>query len=762
MIKKEATAIPCPQKNPDKPRIYPAGRHIPKSRGPSESAALYLPQYVPVASCIHEHLLSTGTVYTMQHMTLRPSFILLLSFCFSACARNSTQAAAGKADYIATLENLSYSAMQQKLKSDIAQLDKLADSTRGITLSLSFSISGGNERSGAADTAAHFQLPAAAMIREEFGGLQNGMEAEQQFMLPGSGFEFSPGNRLEVIDGDNVHYTIAKVYTGGRELAPEALKLKRADSLQLRAAYQYPTAYDTLVIRSTDKDSVRYGSFNILIDELKENEVSLSLPLALNSKLIGYQALSKEGILMNASSHSSMPVTGVSAGVLNEIKTMREQLRHALAQGSKEAVLAAVNSIPEHAFTSRNRLEQLFGDIDKIGKAEAKDLSFKEIARLVRQFRDNYKDILGPKAQSLELKFPAGVAQVYLFAGTRYDSLSQSITAVNTAPKGENEVFRDQATNKYGIIDAASNILIPAQYEGLTKQNPLYFVERVDAQEFTYFLNTAARKLEKIDGGKKIVAQLNKDLAVFSDKDNYEGVLRNNKEEVVPFRYEHISITGGVLVAEGSKRGRSFFEFYTIAGKQITTGPVKEAKNIAGNSNIILMAPDKKFGLMNGRGEVSIAPAYERIEFLSDNHSSMIIYTRAQPNGDALYGIIGADGKTVSPATFEYIGDLQEGLATFRPATGNDDKRYGFINLQGQVVIPAKFDKVGDFIQGMALAAFNNKLGLIDKKGNTIVTFPGNAGDAEVRVLGEEARSRGACYEINGKTYNAKGEPVKK
>ncbi len=88
----------------------------------------------------------------------------------------------------------------------------------------------------------------------------------------------------------------------------------------------------------------------------------------------------------------------------------------------------------------------------------------------------------------------------------------------------------------------------------MSKQDELYFTERVDTNEITWYLNSKEKQLEKISSGKKMSRQLNKELVVFLDKNDYEGVLRNNKDEIVPFKYNNITLAGEVLVAENSKR----------------------------------------------------------------------------------------------------------------------------------------------------------------------------------------------------------------
>jgi hypothetical protein len=698
-------------------------------------------------------------------MTLRNVLaLLLLPFFIGACSAKNKQTATGKQEYLASVKKMSYDELKQRLKRDIAFLDQLIDSAKGVSLYLNFSISGssGDKTVKSPDTAAHFQLPVASAIGEEFAILKNSVLAEQYFALPQSGFRFSVNHNLEVIDGDDVQYTIDKVFTGGRELPLTQLKLQRVDSMQIQASYSYATAYDTVVIRRSDKDSVRYGNVSIRINEQKDNEVTLSLPVALNNKVIGYQAVNSNDVLMSPSGHSSMPVIGVSYKVMGELDDFKASLAKAMVQSSKEAAWAELEKIPDHFFENRNRVEQLLKEMNKIDQLAESDLSFRETMQIIKKFQATYKNILGPREQTLELKFPGDMDQLYLFIATQYDSLRQNVIAFDASEQKGNEVYFDEAENKYGIIDPRSNIIIPAKFERLTKQDDQYFVAEVDTNETTYYLNIKEKKLEQIAADKKVVSQLTKELVVFSDKEDYEGVLRNNKEEVVPFKYDRISLTGDILVAEGSKRGRSFYEFYTTAGRKIDIEPIKKVVTAPGNNNIVLLFPNKKYGVINRQGEISISGKYPYINFLTDNKSSLMVYAEAGQDGDRIYGTIAADGKTVSPAAFSYIGDLNEGMVSFRLAANNEDRPlYGFLNGQGAVQIPAKFDKVGDYINGFALASLNNELGLIDRNGNTTVTFPGGK-EAEVTVLDRDKRTDDACYEINGKLYNYKGEPVKK
>lgn len=77
-------------------------------------------------------------------------------------------------------------------------------------------------------------------------------------------------------------------------------------------------------------------------------------------------------------------------------------------------------------------------------------------------------------------------------------------------PEG-NEVFFDEKSDRYGIIDKNSNIIIPATYEQLERKDNLYFTNRIDTIETSYFLDLKNKKLEKLPDGMSYKRTLNND-----------------------------------------------------------------------------------------------------------------------------------------------------------------------------------------------------------------------------------------------------------
>ncbi len=47
---------------------------------------------------------------------------------------------------------------------------------------------------------------------------------------------------------------------------------------------------------------------------------------------------------------------------------------------------------------------------------------------------------------------------------------------------------------------------------------------------------------------------LNNDFSLFTNKEDYTGVLKNNENEIVPFKYDDITMAGNVFYSESYKK----------------------------------------------------------------------------------------------------------------------------------------------------------------------------------------------------------------
>ena len=75
-----------------------------------------------------------------------------------------------------------------------------------------------------------------------------------------------------------------------------------------------------------------------------------------------------------------------------------------------------------------------------------------------------------------------------------------------------------------------------------------------------------------------------------------------------------------------------------------------------------------------------------------------------------------ADGKRLTPFSFDKTSDFSEGLA----AVGINGRGYGYIDKNMRIAIPLRYDYAGDFENGIAPAVIGERRFFIDKNGNEL------------------------------------------
>lgn len=156
-------------------------------------------------------------------------------------------------------------------------------------------------------------------------------------------------------------------------------------------------------------------------------------------------------------------------------------------------------------------------------------------------------------------------------------------------------------------------------------------------------------------------------------------------------------------------------------------------------------AMDKKFGFVNGEGEMVIPAQFESVGYFSnglawaktadkklgyiDKSGKWVIepkfeagkefdvksgLARVKQGDQWLY--VNKKGEIVTISDTESWGDFSEGLAE-----GKKGALRGFYNAKGEWVIKPQFEDVRKFQNGYAAAKLNGKWGIIDKSGKWVV-----------------------------------------
>jgi len=209
-------------------------------------------------------------------------------------------------------------------------------------------------------------------------------------------------------------------------------------------------------------------------------------------------------------------------------------------------------------------------------------------------------------------------------------------------------------------------------------------------------------------------------------KDKKWGYINTQGKMVIPPRFDHagdFAANGLALVSEASfvnsgyinTRGEwvippKFIEYaWRDVGLGRPKGCVVDIPEFAPNG-LMLVEENGKFGYMNVRGKMVIAPRFDHAGDFSANDLAVV-----KENGK--WGFINAQGEWVIAPRFEAVN----GFATNGLAVVKENGKWGYINGKGEWVIPPRFNFAGSFASnGLAWIFDNGKTLYINAKGKTI------------------------------------------
>ena len=689
-------------------------------------------------------------------------FSLVIGFCFlffaTSCSnKGNIENIADKQTYISQIEKLSDNDRKQQLERDANLLEQTLDSISDLTMFFSFSLSMRGDSSSDVDTAQVFTINSQEEYLKDFLLINNdGISADQKFTEGKANFNFYAFNaNFAIIDQSDLKYDINDIYKNGKPLENNQNFLTVVDSLDVKVSYSYPLAFDTITIEA-GTDSVLYNGQTIDIEVSEGNTIELKYPSNLN--ILGYKAVNADGVLMDKSSNSSFPIFGFSPIIIDEIKKTINLLRQAAQTNDKTQSLAYLKELPENIFSKISLMIALEKEYRESKKKKNDDTDF--LIDQIKEMMEKYAPLFAITKQTLDLTFPMSYQQVYLYVATKMDTVSSKVKVI---PYSHNvfryNVFTDSTETKYGVVDNSGKIIIPATYSAMQQYDSLYFHIKENDKEKNVFLNTQTQEFEVLSSETQFESQLTADLAVFSNKDSYYGILKNNKTEIIPFKYDGISKIGKTVVAQASKRGRPFYLFYTLDGKQMDIAPMKEINADEEKGDIIIVSADHKYGYINNQGTLVIAPKYKYLAKIGDDLLGFII------DKEILAGVIDNKGNVIVKPTFNYIGSFHNDRAIVKIKIDTNDyydnSRYGYINKKGEIVIQPKYSNADDFYKGYALVVDNDIYYLIDIDGNIIKKFDADYVNFYQDDDSDKTNPTYFYQTSDEKKYNYKGELLK-
>jgi len=115
-----------------------------------------------------------------------------------------------------------------------------------------------------------------------------------------------------------------------------------------------------------------------------------------------------------------------------------------------------------------------------------------------------------------------------------------------------------------------------------------------------------------------------------------------------------------------------------------------------------------QYGVIDRTGNFVIDPIHESISFLENsNHNFFKIEAKKDR-----FGLIDAEGKTLTRIAFDKIFPFREGMARVMV-----NGKYGFLDANQQMIVQPIFDNALDFSDGMAAVSLGRLWGFINKEG---------------------------------------------
>ena len=301
----------------------------------------------------------------------------------------------------------------------------------------------------------------------------------------------------------------------------------------------------------------------------------------------------------------------------------------------------------------------------------------------------------------------------------------------------DNELFRAQKngylgfTNKYGIevvpciYDNVSNFS-----EGLAsvkKDGKWGFIDKNGKEIIPciYYevggFSEGLAKVKKDDKwgyinkeGKEITPLIYDEVHNFSEEfssvkiDGKWGLIDKTGKEVIPCIYDDFNGAFSEGLAPFEKDGK--WGYINKEGKDVIPYIYNEARFFS--EGLAPVEKDGKWGYINKEGKEVIPLIYDNAWSFSEGLSPI--------EKDGKWGYIDKKGYEIISLIYDDAFNFSEGLSPVKK-----DGKWGYINKEGKDVIPFVFDNAADFSsQGLAYVTKNNKLFVINKKGECVKDCP--------------------------------------
>jgi len=451
-----------------------------------------------------------------------------------------------------------------------------------------------------------FVIPNPDTLKAAFESYSNTLKAVQRFGVPHSSFELDAADD-NISETGQLSTSFKQLFQGNKSLDSSKVGLLPVSQALVEIKYQLPHELDSLAI-VPDAKTVKYMGYDLTIDTISPQGIELDLPLDLYYNYLGHRGKIPNDKLVESNSYSAMPLYGLHPEIQKQAKSAGQLFQKFQTAAVEDAMLDRFEpQFTERMFQGLKKLNYYQSAIEKELKVllgDNKNADVFDVIKKLREYIESNGEYLGPVEQRLSIAFPYPVKQFVLYFGKS----NETIKAERRIPVSRGAAYRymtylDQDAKKYGIVDSMGNVIIEPRFKELTRSSQDYFFDSSDSID--YFLNVKDKKLEAVKAGYRFDRKLEANLSVFKNKKEDLGVLRNGREEIVPFKYTAIEKQGKLFVAKYTLRGRETFDLYTLKGDLIES-PLLSTVDMLADSSFMVRSKLHKFGVLNTSGKLVI------------------------------------------------------------------------------------------------------------------------------------------------------------
>ena len=477
----------------------------------------------------------------------------------------------------------------------------------------------------------------------------------------------------------NIQIAEKQFFYQGKPILENEIGLKRIDSISTDIELKIPVSFEKLTLNQNQK-KLKYKNFELSVESIKENTAQIKVPIELYQEIIAFQAYNKEGKRMNSGSISSIPILEISSEIKNQLNLVKEIFSKILNETDEAKAKLLVKEISQKHFDAKNGMADFSDYIKELEKEKRKIEDFGDDISFYEEVAEKGRNVIAPESQLLVVDFTDDIKSLEIFVGTEFNVLKQQKTILYNPksfydrqnPNIIYHTFRKGEGLKFGIIDKNGNKLAEAKYEKFHQLGNDYF----SLDEKLHYLNKEKGSLvhlSEYSGFWETVKPGYDILEKKSGENLLYGLVKNQKEIIIPFEYSLIKNYGQFLVANNKQYGKKV-ELFDENFKKIQKDEIQNlhlidefiSTEIKFPQLFEVENPAHKKALMNSDMQFLTPFKYEFIDPFFEVNNYFIVGIRTQDGRNYLYGIINDKGEEVTPIKFCKIDEnLENGKIKF-------------------------------------------------------------------------------------------------